>query len=138
MGPVEYAVFRFPGNEFKGEIVPALADLVEREIVTILDLIFIIKDAEGTVAWFELQDAPEQLQGLVAVTGERSALLSEADVDVIASELELDSSAALLVWENVWAENFANAIRGANGEVVLTERVPAEVVDAALAAVATA
>ncbi|MBJ7347757.1 MAG: hypothetical protein JHC87_04195 [Thermoleophilaceae bacterium] len=138
MGPVEYAVFRFPGNEFKGEIVPALADLVESETVAILDLIFILKDAEGAVAWFELQDAPEHLQGLVAVTGGRSALLSEADVDLIASELEPDSSAALLVWENVWAERFANAIRGANGEVLLTERVPAEIVDAALAAVAIA
>ena len=138
MGPVEYAVFRFPGNEFKGEIVPALAELVDNGTVNILDLAFIIKDASGTVAWFELQDAPDEIQGLVSVTGERTALLSDEDIQLIAEELEPDCAAALLVWENVWSERLQNAIRGANGEIVLHERVPAEVVDAALAVTANA
>jgi hypothetical protein len=30
-GPVEYVVVKFPGNHFKGEITPALGELVETE-----------------------------------------------------------------------------------------------------------
>jgi hypothetical protein len=38
LGPVEYLVIRFPGNQFRGEIVPALADLVESGTIRTLDL----------------------------------------------------------------------------------------------------
>ena len=36
MGPVEYVVIAFPGNRFKGEIVPAVAELVDNDVVRII------------------------------------------------------------------------------------------------------
>ena len=54
MGPVEYLVIEFPGNQFKGEIVPALAELTENGTIRILDLLFIKKDEDGNVLSFEL------------------------------------------------------------------------------------
>ena len=47
MGPLEYAVFRFQGNEFNGEILPALGRLVDSGTIAVLDLLFITKDADG-------------------------------------------------------------------------------------------
>ena len=56
MGPVEYIVVGFPGNEFNGQIAPELIALVESGTVRILDLIFIGKDAEGDVLAFEIDE----------------------------------------------------------------------------------
>jgi hypothetical protein len=47
VGPVEHVIIQFPGNHFRGEIVPAMAKLIESETVRIIDLIFIMKDADG-------------------------------------------------------------------------------------------
>jgi Family of unknown function (DUF6325) len=64
IGPVDYLIVAFPGNEFRGEIAPALADLVEAGTIRIIDLAFVGKDAEGNVAAFELTDIdPEVREG---------------------------------------------------------------------------
>ena len=56
MGPVEYLVVEFPGNQFKGEIVPALKELTHNGTIQIIDLIFIKKDADGNMTSFELSN----------------------------------------------------------------------------------
>ena len=56
IGPVEILVVSFPGNEFSGEIAPALAELVETGLIRVIDLVFIAKDAEGDVVAIELNE----------------------------------------------------------------------------------
>jgi uncharacterized membrane protein len=131
-GPVDYLIVAFPGNEFRGEIAPALADLVESETIRIIDLAFVGKDAEGNVAAFELTDIdPKVREGFEKAGVEVNGLFNEDDLAAAGEELEPNSSAALLVWENVWARNVAQAMRDAGGEVLDFERVPHEVVEAA-------
>ena len=48
-GSVDYRVLAFPGNKFKGEILPELADVVDKGLVTIIDLLFVHKDETGEV-----------------------------------------------------------------------------------------
>ncbi len=134
MGPVEYVLVAFPGNEFKGEIAPALADLVSSGTIRILDLAFVMKDADGTVEAFELQDLPEQFEAFEGMTGETLELLNDEDVAIAADSLEPNSSAALLVFENVWAECLALAMRNAEGVMLAHERIPVDIVQAAVAA----
>lgn len=135
-GPVDYLIVAFPGNEFRGEIAPALADLVESETIRIIDLAFVGKDAEGNVAAFELTDIdPEVREGFEKAGVEVNGLFNEDDLAAAGEELEPNSSAALLVWENVWARNVAQAMRDAGGEVLDFERIPHEVVQAAREAV---
>lgn len=134
MGPVDYLVLAFPGNQFKGEIAPALADLVDNDTIRILDLVFIIKDEQGEVEAFELQDMP-LLSGLFeAVTGERFELLNEEDTVIVAESLPLNCSAAVLVYENVWAAPLKEALENAGGQLVAAERIPATVIEQAFAA----
>ena len=45
IGPIEYIIVGFPGNQFTGQIAPALADLIDNDTIRILDLVFISKDA---------------------------------------------------------------------------------------------
>jgi hypothetical protein len=131
-GPVDYLIVAFPGNEFRGEIAPALADLVESGTIRIIDLAFVGKDADGNVTAFELTDLdPEVREGFEKAGVEVNGLFNEDDLAAAGAELEPNSSAALLVWENVWARNVAQAIRDAGGEVLDFERVPHEVVEAA-------
>jgi hypothetical protein len=56
IGPVEYMIVAFPGNKFKGEIVPALKELVDAGTIRIIDLAFVMKDADGAVGTAELAD----------------------------------------------------------------------------------
>jgi uncharacterized protein DUF6325 len=132
IGPVDYLIVAFPGNEFRGEIAPALADLVEAGTIRIIDLAFVGKDAEGNVAAFELTDIdPEVREGFEKAGVEVNGLFNDDDLAAAGEELEPNSSAALLVWENVWARDVAQGIRDAGGEVLDFERIPHEVVQAA-------
>src|SRR5215470_5075858 len=56
IGPVEYLIVAFPGNQLSGDLVPALEELVKTETVRILDIAFVEKDGNGDVAAFELED----------------------------------------------------------------------------------
>src|SRR3954471_20072916 len=58
MGPVEVLVVEFPGNRFTGDIAPAITELEDAGVVNVLDLVFVSKDADGHVSWFELSDCP--------------------------------------------------------------------------------
>jgi len=132
IGPVDYLIVSFPGNEFRGEIAPALADLVEAGTIRIIDLAFVGKDAESNVVALELTDIdPEVREGFEKAGVEVNGLFNEDDLAAAGEELEPNSSAALLVWENVWAQNVAQAMRDAGGEVLDFDRIPHEVVQAA-------
>ena len=130
LGPVEYLLISFPGNQFKGEVAPAIANLVESGTIRILDLTFIIKDADGTTATFEYDELPEAA-GFVDIDGEADGLFSDEDLEIAAASLEPNSSALFIVWEDVWATELATAIRGAGGQIVGGERIPREIVEAA-------
>jgi uncharacterized membrane protein len=138
MGPVEYVVIAFPGNRFKGEIVPAVAELVDNDVVRILDVAFIKKDADGNVTMFEYDVLDDVLAfGFADVDGEAGGVLNDEDLELAAETLEPDSSAALIVWEHRWAAPVTQAIRDAGGRIIAGERVPDEIVEQALAGLAT-
>jgi Family of unknown function (DUF6325) len=132
IGPVDYLIVAFPGNEFKGEIAPALAKLVEAGTIRIIDLAFVGKSANGDVVAMELTDIdPEVRAGFEKAGVEVNGLFNEDDLQAAGEELEPNSSAALLVWENVWAREVAQAMRDAGGVLLDFERLPHEVVQAA-------
>jgi hypothetical protein len=132
IGPVEYLIVAFPGSQFRGEIAPALADLVDAGTIRIIDIAFASKDENGEVAAFELSDLDAEVrEGLENLGASSAGLFNEEDLMAAAEELDPNSSAALLVWENVWAKPVADAIRAAGGELYDYDRVPREVVVAA-------
>ena len=133
LGPVEYAVIAFPGNRFNGDVVPALIELVESETVHIIDLVFVHKNADGVLTVGEIEELDADLGAVFAkLEGEVDDLLNEDDLNEIATLLSSNSSAAVIVWENLWAERFANAVRASGGQLVDSGRIPHDVVVAAL------
>jgi hypothetical protein len=133
LGPVDWIVVEFPGSRFKGEIVPELQTLVDRNIVRVLDLLLMKKDADGTLEAFELSDLDDsELGALRTYETELAMLLSEDDVTSIAAAVEPGSTAAVLVWENLWAAPFGSAVRRAGGQLVASGRIPVQAMLAVL------
>ena len=133
MGPIDYVVIGFPDGKPKGEAAPLLMDLVARGIIRILDLMFIRKEADGSVAGLEISDLDSQGAGeFVAFAGASSGLLTDEDRQEAADVLDPDTAAAVIVFENRWAAPFARAMREAGGQLIAFDRIPVQAVLAAL------
>jgi hypothetical protein len=131
-GAVEIAIIAFPGSKFKGEIVPALAELVDNGTVAILDLLVISKNEEGDVLSLEVAEM-EDGGVFDDLDGDVMGLLSAEDIETAGELLEPGNTAALIVWENTWARGLIGAIRDAGGQLVAHDRLDAETVAAVMA-----
>jgi Family of unknown function (DUF6325) len=132
MGPIDYVLIEWPGRQPNGEAAPILVDLVERGIIRVLDLVFIAKAEDGSVAGMELADLGEEVEELKVFEGASSGLLSDDDTAEAAEALEPGTSAALMIYENLWAAPFAVAVRRSGGQLVANGRIPVQALLAAL------
>jgi hypothetical protein len=132
-GPVDFLALTFPTPTVDSAAVECLAEVVANRDARILDLLLVVRDDDGAV---RVVDVDEHLDryGLAPLMPEGGALMSDDDVDTIASSLEPGQAAVLLVYENVWAGRVAEAVRAAGGEVALYVHVPVETVNVAMEA----
>jgi hypothetical protein len=135
MGPIDYILVEWPGKQPTGEAAPYLVDLVERGIIRVLDLAFITKAEDGSVAGMDIKDVGEQVEEMRVFEGASSGVLGDDDIEEAAAALEPGTSAVLLVYENRWAGPFASAVRRSGGQLVATGRIPVQAILAALDAV---
>ena len=133
MGPIDYLVVEFPGSRLTGKGFPMLVDLVERGIIRIIDLIFVKKEADGTVRGLAIADLDHDGElDLAVFEGASSGLLGQNEMDEAGDALEPGNSAAILIYENLWAAPFASALRDSGAVLVAAGRIPASDVIAAL------
>ena len=132
-GPVDFLALEFDNEKLKGEIMPALMELVEKEIVRVIDLVVIQKDQAGQYEALELQQLkPEVIAIFDPLMVEISGIIQVEDIDAIAEQMENNTTAAVLLFENLWAIKFKEALLRANGRLLMQERIPYQVVDEAL------
>ena len=135
LGPVDWIVLEFPETRLTGEIAPIVKDLVDRELIRVLDLLFLTKDADGGYEAFEASDLEDsEIGGLRGFETGLAMLLSEQDVTDLVETIEPGSSAAVLVWENLWAAPFGAAVRHAGGQLAASGRIPIQAVIGAIEA----
>jgi len=137
LGPVDWVVVEFPADKanFSGEMAQELKGLVERELIRILDLVFIRKNEDGSVDVDELSDVPEGAAGeLLAHESALAMLLAEDDIVSVGEALEPGSIAAMLVYENSWAGPFAASVRRSGGQLIDNGRIPTQALLAAIEA----
>jgi len=136
-GPIDFIALEFPGNRFKGEILPDLFELVDKGIIRIIDLVIIMKDQDGQVAVRELRELdPAHIEIFSPLNAEVNQMITESDIDMIAEKLADNSTAGILLIENLWAKKTQQAMMDANGRLVMFERIPHDVVEEALADIA--
>jgi hypothetical protein len=95
--------------------------------------VFIYKDEEGNVAAMELEEVDDEGAKSMDDIADAGGLLNDEDIEIAADGLENNSSGAVMLFENVWAAKFVEAVRNADGELVANERIPYEIVEAARA-----
>jgi Family of unknown function (DUF6325) len=134
LGPVELLVVKFPGNQFKGEIAPALTELVESGTIRVIDILFANKDENGTVEMVEINDLDDDNYRVFdPIVSDVTSLLTADDVEAFSAALGPNSSAALMLFENTWATRLRDALVNANAELVLNERIPRAAVEELMA-----
>jgi uncharacterized membrane protein len=161
IGPVQLLVVGFQGErEFTGEILAELHRLREHDIVRLVDLMAVRKDADGDVEALQISDlTEEEAEEFGAVVGaligfgaageegaEAGALagaealedrhaLDEKDVWYLADAIPDDSTAAVALLEHRWAIPLREKILEAGGTVFADEWVhPRDLVAAGVAA----
>lgn len=137
MGPIDYVLVEWPGRQPTGEALPHLIDLVDRGLIRIIDLTFIAKGEDGSVATVAIADLGEAVAEIAVFEGAGSGLIHDDDVAQAGDVLAPGTSAALLVYENAWAAPFASAVRRSGGQLVASGRIPVEDLLAALDAAET-
>ncbi|WP_204140080.1 DUF6325 family protein [Halomicronema sp. CCY15110] len=132
LGPVEIICIRFPETAITDNIALKLKDLVDHQTIRIIDILFIRKSITGAVTAAELDEMADVDHSLLdTAIAEISGLISEEDVADIAQQLDPDSFAAVMLFENTWATQFRDAVLQANGQLLLSDRIPHSVIEAA-------
>jgi uncharacterized membrane protein len=132
-GPIDFLALDFKTDQLKGEILPELFELVKNKIVRVIDLVIIQKYEDGHHEAMEMQQlAPDLLALFDPLEIEISGIIQAEDIADVAEAMENGTNAALLLFENVWAVRFIEAVLRANGKLLAHERIPAEVVNEVL------
>ena len=132
-GPIDFVALEFKTDQLTGESLPALLELVQKEIVRVIDLVIILKDQAGATQVLEIEElAPDILAVFDPLQFEISGIIQVEDIEVIAAAMEDNATAALLLIENLWAIKFGEAVVRASGRMVMYDRIPFEVVNETL------
>jgi hypothetical protein len=126
-GPIDYLALEFKNEQLKGEILPALLELVKNKIVRVIDLVIIQKYEDGHHEALEMEQlAPDILTIFDPLEVEISGIIQVEDIEGIAEVMGTNTTAALLLVENLWAIKFGEAVVRANGRLIMHERIPFE------------
>jgi hypothetical protein len=135
LGPVDYLVVEFPAgaSNFTGEMAAELRALVDSGTIRVIDVLILTKDEDGAVEAVELADVAE-LGALQALEAQLAELLAEEDIEHLAAAMEPNSTAGVLIWENLWAARFASAARRSGGQLIANGRIPIQAIIASIEA----
>ena len=130
VGPVDVYIIGFPGNKFSGRIAPAIMELVENGTIRILDLLFVTKDADGTVTTLAADDLDEDGAAFLEIDVTQPGALGDEDAEEVSDDLPANSSALLIAFENRWVGKVVDALRAADAVLIDSIRIPVDVVEA--------
>ena len=132
VGPVDVYIIGFPGNKFTGRIAPAIKELVDDGTIRVLDLLFVMKDADGAVTTLAVEDLDEDGAGFASIEVTQPGALGSEDAEEVSDDLPSNSSTLLVAFENLWAAKLVGALQAADAVVIDSIRIPVDVVQAAL------
>jgi len=134
VGPVDVYIIGFPGNKFSGEIVPAILEQVDKGIIRVIDVLFIMKDADDNVTTLAIEDLGPEGAAFVELDVAQPGALDEEDADEVAEDIPTNSSALLIAYENTWMQDLVGAFARADAVVIDQVRIPADVVNQVITA----
>lgn len=134
LGPLEYIVIGFEGNNFDGSIAREIGKVVDSKIIRLVDVVFVGRDAAGDAVIIELdaKDDP-RFAPFAPLLADRMGLFTPEDLAMIAASLPPDTAGLAMLFEHRWAEDIKAAMANAGGflvdRVVIAPEVLAELAD---------
>ena len=125
--PIDYIIVGFEGNKFDGSVLKALADAMDQDIIALVALSMIVKDADGNVATLDIADAGDAyITEFTAKYAADNSSVTQDDLDEVADLIENNCSAGLLIIEQLWAKPLKEALINANGVLIAEGRIHPE------------
>ena len=132
-GPIDMIALEFESDKLKGEILPVLIELAENQVIRVMDLVVVQKYEDGNYEALEMEQLDAETMALFdPLDVEISGIVQVEDIDAIAAGMENDTTVGILLFENLWAIKFKEAVLNADGKVLIQERIPHEVVEETL------
>ena len=122
LGPLEYIVIGFDGNNFDGSIAREIEKVVEKKIIRLVDVVFIERGPDGATTILELDNKDDRddprFASFSPLLVDKAGLFTPEDLLEIADSLPPDASGLVLLFEHRWAEDLNDALAAANGFLV--------------------
>ena len=133
-GPVDVVVLAAGEPRFDGSVLAELERLSADGTIRVLDAMVLLKDEEGTAYALNMENLPdEEKAALGFIDMGTRGLFDSYDSDVLIEGMVPGSAVVALAIEHRWAVALANALQGAGVELAMQVRIPAPIVDEALA-----
>src|SRR4051794_32137121 len=130
LGPLEYTVIGFEGNDFDGSIAREIAKVVENGTIALVDVVFVGRDSEGNAVILELDNKDDpRFAGFHNLVAGRMGLFTQEDLMEIAEKLPANTSGLILLFEHRWAVEIKKAMEASGGFLVTRTVIPPEVVE---------
>jgi hypothetical protein len=134
LGPLEYTVSGFTGNEFDGSIAREIGRVVENGTIRLVDAVGIMKDAQGDVAIIEIDaKADPRFESIAPLLKDRMGLFTPEDLATLAEGLPEETAALVVLFEHRWAVHVKEAIAAAGGQLIARSVIPPEILEDAAA-----
>jgi len=135
-GPVDVVVLALGEPRFDGSILVELERLAQSGTIRVLDAMVLLMEEDGTRESLDIEDMPDEDAARLGFieTGTRG-LFDAEDSEELFEGMVPGSAVIALAIENAWAVPLMNAFAEAGAEMALSWRVPAPVIEEALAAV---
>ena len=116
IGPLEYVVIGFQDKQFTSEVLPVLSAIQQNGALRVVDLLFVSKEADGTVTTQEVSElSEEELAAYESLAGDLMGLFTAEDIERLAGEIPPSMSAVIVLLEHTWTFELADAVRRAGG-----------------------
>jgi len=127
-GPIDFIIVGFEGNKFDGSILNAIGDAIDKGIIDLVALGLLMKDESGNVTTMSISDLGDSyaVDFSERYTPKNGDQLSSDDIDEVSELLENNTSAGILVVEQLWAIPLKQAIVNANGVLISEGRIHPE------------
>lgn len=113
---LEYMVIDMEDDLFTHEIVPWLHALQQSGLIRVVDLAFVGKDTEGTMAvWRVSELSQEERRPYGDLLSNLTSMFTAKDVEQLTEFIPSGTSAVAVLFEHTWTLQLAEAVRRAGG-----------------------
>lgn len=134
LGPVDVVIIAYGEPKFDGSVLGELRRLAGEGTIRVLDAMVVMKSEDGAVVTLDIEDLPpDEAETLGFIETGTRGLFDSEDADELIEGMVPGSAVAVMAIEHTWAIGLRRALENVGAEVAMTFRLPAVIMEEALA-----